>query len=151
MILKTLALGSLGLAIAVGTYVRMAPLDPDVWHTDPETAERPGTPNDFLLGPGGDVPALATDVGPTALFNRLDRDLMRQPGVSVLKLDPVAHLYTYVQRSKLMGYPDIINIRITPEGQGSRLSIWSRSRYGQSDLGVNKARVEAMLTRTGLS
>ena len=52
-----------------------------------------------------------------------------------------------------MGFPDAISIRLMPEGAGTKLEIFSRSRYGYSDLGVNAARVAAWIaaleTQTG--
>ncbi len=52
----------------------------------------------------------------------------------------------YVQRSELMQYPDWITIRfIDLEGGSSTLAIYSRSVYGQSDLGINQERIDAWL------
>jgi uncharacterized protein (DUF1499 family) len=47
----------------------------------------------------------------------------------------------------MVGFPDMISAKASPEGEGTRLSVWSRSRYGYSDMGVNRARVEAWLSR----
>jgi len=49
---------------------------------------------------------------------------------------------TYVVRSTLMGYPDAISVRLTAEGDATRLEIFSRSRFGYSDMGVNAARAD---------
>ena len=50
---------------------------------------------------------------------------------------------TYVTRSKWMGFPDYTTVRNSEEV----LELWARSRFGQSDLGVNRARVEDWLQR----
>ena len=55
-----------------------------------------------------------------------------------------------VQRSRVIGFPDAISVSARPDGKGSRLSIWSRSRYGQYDFGVNRARVERWLAALNL-
>jgi uncharacterized protein (DUF1499 family) len=49
---------------------------------------------------------------------------------------------TYVARSRLMGFPDAISVRLVPVGEGTRVEVYSRSRFGYSDMGVNAARVE---------
>lgn len=52
------------------------------------------------------------------------------------------HQIDYVQRTALFRFPDIITVRfipITPER--STLALYSRSVYGSSDFGVNRARL----------
>ncbi len=54
----------------------------------------------------------------------------------------------YVQRSELMQYPDWITVRfIDLEDRKSTLAIYSRSVYGESDLGVNQERIDAWLAK----
>ncbi len=66
----------------------------------------------------------------------------QEPRTKRLEGDDDAHAYEYVQRSALIGFPDYISVRIIPvEGQGATLAIYSRSKFGYSDLGVNKKRV----------
>ena len=45
------------------------------------------------------------------------------------------------------GFKDDIVIRITPEGEGSRLDIRSMSRVGKSDIGKNAERIRAFLAK----
>ena len=53
---------------------------------------------------------------------------------------------TYVQRSAWMRFPDYISVRALPAGdKRATLAVFSRSRYGASDLGVNAKRVSAWL------
>jgi len=49
-----------------------------------------------------------------------------------------------------MGYPDAISVKAVQTGDRTGLMLWSRSRYGQSDLGVNQARIERWLTALGV-
>ena len=49
-------------------------------------------------------------------------------------------------RSALFNFPDLITVQVRAETPGSSdLILWSRSVYGESDLGVNKKRVQAWL------
>ncbi len=54
-------------------------------------------------------------------------------------------LITYVQRSRVFGFPDYLTVKAVVMDGGAGLIIWSRARYGRSDFGVNRARVEAWL------
>lgn len=150
MILRTLLLVTAGAVVAGLAYIRLSPMDPQVWHVDPGAALRTGKPNDYLVADGGDRPALAVAETPEALLTRLDAAAMAEDGVTRLAGAPEAGWVTYVQRTRLMGYPDAISVFAVPEGEGARLSLYSRSRYGHSDLGVNKARVERWLAALGL-
>ena len=144
-VLALLAIAALGLA-----YIRLAPMDPGTWHANPERGTRTGKPNDYLLGPGGDREALTSDLPPAELAARIDTVAMAEPRTNRLAGDPASGHVTYVQRSRAMGFPDAISVRTVPDGDGSRLMVWSRSRYGQSDLGVNAARVWRWLAAADL-
>ena len=135
--------------LAVG--LRSMPDDPAAWHVNPATAERTGKPNDYLVAPEGataatpDVIAKIHETDPKSLLFQLDAIARPQSDVVAGSVDELA--ITYVQRSTVMGFPDYISVRAVAAGTGSALIIWSRSRYGHSDFGVNKARVEEWLSR----
>jgi uncharacterized protein (DUF1499 family) len=44
-----------------------------------------------------------------------------------------------------MGFREDVSIRITPDGEGSRVDIRSSSRYFESDLGSNAARISRLI------
>ena len=44
-----------------------------------------------------------------------------------------------------MGFREDVSIRVTPDGDGSRVDIRSASRYFESDLGSNAARVTKLI------
>ncbi|MCP9627418.1 DUF1499 domain-containing protein [Rhodopseudomonas palustris] len=46
-----------------------------------------------------------------------------------------------VARTEVMGLPEDVTIRILPDGDGARIDIRSASRYFESDLGSNAARI----------
>jgi uncharacterized protein (DUF1499 family) len=59
--------------------------------------------------------------------------------------------YVLVQRSALLNFPDTINIAIQPlDASHAAIAIYSRSRYGKGDLGVNMKRVQRWLGLLGV-
>jgi uncharacterized protein (DUF1499 family) len=50
-----------------------------------------------------------------------------------------------VARTPIMGFREDVSIRVTPDGEGSRVDIRSSSRYFESDLGSNAARVNRFI------
>ena len=55
---------------------------------------------------------------------------------------------SFVARSLVFGFPDVILLRVTPQGEAaSALTLHSSSLYGYSDFGVNGRRLEHWLAR----
>src|SRR5438477_13150996 len=50
-----------------------------------------------------------------------------------------------VARTPIMGFREDLSIRVTPDGDGSRVDIRSASRYFESDLGSNAARISKLI------
>jgi Protein of unknown function (DUF1499) len=50
-----------------------------------------------------------------------------------------------VARTPIMGFREDVSIRVTPDGDDSRVDIRSSSRYFESDLGSNAARVQKLI------
>jgi uncharacterized protein (DUF1499 family) len=146
-ILLPVALVAAAVAIGGAGYVRLAPIDPAEWHADPETAASTGRPNEWRAARGGDTPPLRLDAPPHAVAAAFDAVALDTPGVTRLAGDPEDGHATYVARSRVVGFPDLVSMRAVSEGSGTRLSVWSRSRWGYSDMGVNRDRVEAWLDR----
>ena len=48
-------------------------------------------------------------------------------------------------RTPIMGFREDVSIRVTPDGEGSRVDIRSSSRYFESDLGSNASRVTKLI------
>ena len=136
-------------------YVRLAPLDAATWHQDPVSAATPETPNSFrVLAPGAtpgpeEMVSPVFPVPPAALMAAFDRLALAQPHTERLAGTPDgSDFVTYVQRTPLVRYPDYISVRAVPVGEGgSALVILSRSRFGKSDLGVNKARIKEWMSK----
>lgn len=117
------------------------------------TLVRPGSPNTYLVCPTG-----LSDCGPdkTSPIFEQARDTVlsawlemieRQPRTIETNPSTDGYQRTFVQRTRLLGFPDVITVQfisISPES--STLAIYSRSQYGHSDLGANKKRVMAWLS-----
>ncbi len=146
----TLVIGALALGIAgMVAYVRMAPSDPARWHLDPTLARKPTSPNSWLLrAEGGDGQAPVYDMSTQRLARLFDSFVTGQPRIRRLAGSAEEGMITYVARSRIIGYPDYITVRVISLGDGrSTMAIWSRARFGYGDGGVNRRRVENWLRR----
>jgi len=121
----------LAVVIAAAGYVRLAPNDPARWHVPPEVSEN----NDFRAG----VKRL-TNTGPDGLA-RLDKVALLTPRTGVLAGSVGAGMVTYITRSQVFGFPDYT----TAQQDGDQLKIYARLRFGRSDTGVNRTRVEGWI------
>lgn len=134
------------LAVAgAAVWFRAAPSDPAVWHVDPDLVTERGRYNSFLLRDGGDAPALRLAAPPSEVGPRLEQIILATPRTTRLAGD--AAFATYVTRSALWGFPDYSSVMVKPDGTGSVVTVFARSRFGQGDLGVNRARVEGWLSQ----
>jgi len=131
-------LAALVLAVAAfALYVRLAPNDPALVHADPLSEGRTGE-NAAYLGP---PEAPVFDVAPDALFEELERVILSTPRVTKVAEGPEPRHASYVARTALWGFPDYVSVRVVEADGGASYAIWSRSRFGSSDLGKNAARV----------
>lgn len=132
--------------VAVGLFVRFAPVTPEDWHIDPMTVERPDAENFYLLRPeDGDGPAPVFDAPPETLASAFQALAGAMPRSSLIQGSAAEGHMTVMVRSQLMGFPDFVTVKVMAVEGGSTLAVFSRSKYGYSDLGVNKARVENWL------
>jgi uncharacterized protein (DUF1499 family) len=147
-----IVLGVLAAAVVIAAVmIRRLDHDADVWHVDPLTAPTPSTPNSYRVAPA-DSAVEADAVAPVfemptqelaAQFDRIARD---SGNVDVVGGSPESGFVTYLQSSSLFAFPDYISVKfIEIDANTSTLAVLSRSRLGQSDLGVNKKRITAWL------
>ncbi|SMX50397.1 DUF1499 domain-containing protein [Maliponia aquimaris] len=123
------------LAAAGLAWIRLAPSDPARWHVDPKvTADQ-----DLADGVRRRIP------GGEGVFDRLNAIVLATPRTEVLAGSPAEGLVTYITRSRWMGFPDYTTVK----DSGEVLELWARARFGQSDMGVNRARVEGWLGELG--
>ena len=138
----TLLVLALVAVIGAAIWFRSVAMPAEVWHVDPAAATPPASPN-FDLRTGDRAPVF--DVTPDAMAARIDA-IAAAEGATLIGGSLAEGHMTYVVRSRLMGYPDAVSIRLVPVGQGTRVEIFSRSRFGYSDMGVNAARVERWIS-----
>ena len=129
---------------AAALFVRLAPSGPE-WHVDPERDGRTG-PGRWLVAEGGDAPALRLPAPPPRALEAFDA-VATAEGARRLVWAPEEGRATYVDRSRVVGFPDYVSVSVLPEGDGSRLSAYSRLRFGRDDFGVNRARLERWAAR----
>ena len=123
------------------------------------TLRRPRTPNSFLMAPDGFCPLAKADVTSAAYGNGAKK--LRQEFLSVaIAQKRVTHSFAddaglyddLLVRSALFGFPDHVSIKfLNVNGGKSTLAIYSRSVYGRSDLGVNRARTLAWMVLVNTS
>ena len=119
--------------VVIAAYVRLAPSNPGLWHVDPiDSNERSSA---------GILMEMPADLA------ELDAVLMSSPRVQVLAGSVQDRHVTYVARSKVWGFPDYISVKQV----GSKLAVYSRQRFGSSDLGVNAMRLLGLAETIGLS
>lgn len=135
-----------GLAIAVlafGAWVRLAPHEAARFHR-----AGPALPLGNHASPGGfhAVRPWAAFAGtPQTALARVEEVIRATPRTPRLAGSPTEGHFSYVTRSALWGFPDTTNVWI----EGEALHISGHLRFGQSDLGVNRARIEGWLSALG--
>lgn len=140
--IKVIVIALLLLGGALVAYIRFVPHDAARWHEDPLLVARPKTPNYHLVRlVGGDAIAPVYDTTPDVLAQAIDA-IARADGAWLLA-GSVAHGHmTYVTRTRIIGYPDYTSIKVTAVGQGASFAAFARARFGHSDMGNNRARLE---------
>lgn len=128
------------ITLGLWIYVRFAPQDAAQWHKLPNVSEPSDTVSDgsFLAVRRMSAPA-------EEVLAALDAIAKATPRTRAVAGQPDDGMTTYQTRSKLWGFPD----HTTVGTQGDLLVIYGRLRFGQSDLGVNRARILAWLDAAG--
>ena len=117
-------------------WIRLAPSDPAVWHVDPKvTADQDlagGVRRRIAGGPDGTfVPSWTRTI------------LATTPRTEVLAGSAGGRDGDLCDAVAMDGFPDYTTVMKNDDV----LELFARLRFGQSDMGVNKARVESWLDR----
>jgi uncharacterized protein (DUF1499 family) len=159
---NTVVAGLLGfLAIAAGIFLVVGPVK--VWNwlgpadLGPvafETLQRRKSANDALACPQGmcaaklDMPSPLYKGSATELRAAFARVIAAEPQVERVHANDETLTDRYVQRSKLMHYPDTLVVQFLDRPGGrATLALYSRSQVGESDLGVNRQRIDRLLLK----
>ncbi len=145
--------------LAAGTFYAAGPArvwaqfgPADLGDIDFATLKRRDVPNDALAC-RMEFCAARYDVEPPE-FSKPADELYRIAQAAVAsepRLEKVAaadarQTLRYIQRSRIMGFPDTINVKVVPlPDGGSTVLLYSRSQLGRGDMGVNRARIERWL------
>lgn len=122
------------LIVAGLAYIRLAPSDVVRWH------DMPDFDSDQDLA-GGVMRVL--DPVDQAQFAKLVDVIQASDRVTHLAGSVADGKITFIARTKWMGFPDYVTL----QWRDGRLRVYSRLRFGQSDLGVNARRLEAWLSQ----
>ncbi|WP_223421171.1 DUF1499 domain-containing protein [Tateyamaria pelophila] len=112
-------------------YVRLAPTDVARWHQPIEAAQSADLAD-------GAVRVIAAD---EQSFERVAQAATSLPRTEVVAGSVAEGRITFRTRSKWIGFPDFTTI----EYDNGTLKMYARLRFGQSDMGVNAARLEQLL------
>jgi Protein of unknown function (DUF1499) len=136
--------------LALVAYVRLATDDPYRWNVPiaDSAAPTPGPCADQVrVVPMGARATCLLATTPLATLAALDAIALTTARTTGLAGTPDSGRITWVNRSRLMRYPDYITAEATQTLRGTRLDIFSRQRYGRADGGVNAARLKDWLDR----
>ncbi len=96
-----------------------------------------------------DIDTVELDVPAQRAFDIAKRIVARRKWLVIDERDPQPPRrpgrIEAVARTPIMGFREDVSIRVTPDGDGSRVDIRSASRYFESDLGSNAARVSRLI------
>lgn len=119
---------------------------------DIHTLKPPKTSNYYLVCPSNYCQAVPNAISPVypvsaeELFYIWNQMISRQSNVNYIYSIPELGQYQLVQRSFILGLPDDITVQFLalPDNK-STLAIFSQSRYGVYDFGMNKRRIISWL------
>lgn len=147
MIRYLIVLAAFG-AIAGAIYVRLVPFDAKRFHLP------------VFPAVAGDYPTLngfsairELNAESSEVIEKLDQFITGTARTKRMAGLPGMALITYETRSRIFGFPDYTNVSIIEIGtvgnQRPMLAIRGKARFGKSDIGVNKKRIEGWLDALG--
>lgn len=130
--------GAVAGVLALGVYVRLAPLHATTQHDVPLPQGIAGA----VTGIGSHT-VIREDADPMGSLKRLDQLIRATARTKRIAGSVEAGRVTYVTRSRVCGFPDFTTVEARPDA--GQLVLCGRLRFGKSDLGVNRARIEGWL------
>jgi len=93
-----------------------------------------------------DIQPIVLKVPPAEAFKKVDQVAMAM-GWDVVARAPAEGRLEAIDTTRWFGFHDDIVVRIKADGGGTRIDIRSKSRVGNSDLGVNAQRIREFTQR----
>lgn len=112
-------------------YIRLAPLEAARWHVPVEASSNEDRT-------GGAVRVIDGDEATLRALDAAAKDLRR---TNVLAGSVAEGRITYVTRSLVFGFPDLTTIELVDD----QIRMFARLRFGTSDMGVNRKRLERLV------
>lgn len=135
-----------------GAGNRRTPVGIALMFLDFESLRLTSRPNQFLVAPKGLTQAAPHEESPVfavaveRLCNAFAAMIKSQPRVEIRLRSEDGRRWELVQLSRLFRFADDVSVRFIDNGNGTAtLAIYSRSRLGYGDLGVNRRRVQRWL------
>ena len=127
---------------------------PDLGPVSFETLKRQTSANNALACPQdlcmakSDIAPPVFAVGAPDLARAFAKIMASEANVEQVDVDDGGLTRRYVQRTKILRFPDTICVRFIDLGEGrSTIALYSRSQFGLSDFGVNRARISRWLEK----
>ena len=117
-------------AVVFGVYVRLAPVNATRFHIMRDGAED----RDFE---GGAIRVVEGDLA------ALDAIAQTEPRTKVVAGSVAEGMITYITRTALWGFPDYTTVK----QEGDKLVMHARLRFGRSDFGVNRKRLQRWISQ----
>ena len=135
---------------SLSAYLRLVPLEASRWHLALDSSAAPGAGRCVeTIQPqhNGARSACLLAGHPAEIITEINTIALATPRTTRLAGTPEEGRITWISRTKLMGYPDVITAQGTATATGTRLDVFSRQVYGSGDWGVNAARLKDWLSR----
>ncbi|MEP3639007.1 MAG: DUF1499 domain-containing protein [Paracoccaceae bacterium] len=120
------------LGVAGMILFRVAPTDADRWHVRISETENA----DHIFG------VTRVIEGSPEKLEAFDASFSLEPRTKILAGTVNTGHITYVTRSAFWGFPDYTTVQLVDD----QLRIFARLRFGRSDLGVNRTRIDRVLS-----
>ncbi|SFS08954.1 DUF1499 domain-containing protein [Yoonia litorea] len=121
-------------------YIRLAPTSVDRWHNRP-TATEPSDQQDE----GGFTAVRRITAPAVEVLAAFEQRALATPRTTLLAGSVAERLLTFETRSLIWGFPDYTTVTV----ENDLLIVYGRLRFGRSDMGVNKARIQGWLDSLG--
>ncbi|MGR3677487.1 MAG: DUF1499 domain-containing protein [Paracoccaceae bacterium] len=118
-------------ALVVVAFIRFTPNPPAKWHVAPDFTGNKNMKSGVVRVVDGD----------SDRFAQLAAIIRATPRTLPLAGSLDEQMVTFVTRTKVFGFPDFTTLQL----RDGKIIVYARLRFGRSDLGVNRDRVERWL------